>query len=93
MAKEEYTLRFGRDQSFRRTVDIGTKSSPNRVTFTFEPGRAIALSDQEILLLGREISAGVIEPVNTDYRGRHRPAKAEEKNEDQREFQWNSTKN
>lgn len=71
--KESYTLKAGRQQPFRRTIDLGTEEKPKPVTMVFEPGEFYQLSKKEVTLLAHEIEVGMLESVNLDSRGHHRP--------------------
>lgn len=70
--KREFTLQFGRDVPFRRTINTGTDKKPVPTLLVFERDKYIELSEKEIAQLDREIQSGVIEEVNLDPKGRHR---------------------
>lgn len=76
-----YTLRRGREQEFRRTVNYfttdkeGNKTPDQKresVQFRFLPDEDVQLTDEEIEFMSPDIAAGVIVPADRDAKGRQR---------------------
>ena len=84
-----WTLKANRTESFRRTVHFFKKDKYGKpvvkdgslvetkdpITFIFESGKHIDLTEAELDGLETEVQVGMIVPTNFDEKGRHRDPK------------------